>query len=321
MEISPGIHRIETDVGGRVACVFLLQGTSGAVLVDAGMSYAPDTDILPYLDQIGCAPETIGQVIITHCDFDHMGGGAALRKLLPCSQFLCHPAERIETQSLEMLIAHRLGEFGRDHAIPDTEETLIWLRENVAPTDMDGVLTGGERIDLGGLELDVLVLPGHSAGHLALYVPDRKVAIIADAVLGASLLYRNGSPAFPPTYRYPGQYADTIHRLRGLPIELMLTSHFDPMMGREVDAFLTLSQDFMNRLDLAIARQLAGAEPKSLRMLAETLAPQFGTWESDAGMLICWPILGHLERMVAQRKVICLHNDDVRHYRLAGTTE
>ncbi|MCP4381496.1 MAG: MBL fold metallo-hydrolase [Hyphomicrobiales bacterium] len=317
MEIAPGIHRIETEVGGRVACVFLLRGENGAVLVDTGMNYAPDENILPYLAEIGCPPEDVRQVIITHCDFDHMGGGVALRAALPNAQFLCHPAERIESQDVEMLIAHRMGEFGRDHGMPDSDETLAWVRDNVSPTGIDGVLAGGEQIDLGGLTADILVLPGHSAGHLALYVPDRKVAIVADAVLGASLLFRDGSPAFPPTYRYPGQYAQTIDALERLPIDLMLTSHFDPMDKAATAAFLVETRDFMDRLDKAVAREFATGSATTVRALSEKLAPEFGNWTAEAGMLMSWPVLGHLERMVASGAVTCERRDAVCTYQRA----
>jgi len=318
MEIAPGIHRIETDVAGRVACVFLLRGAEGSVLVDTGMNYAPDANILPYLDQIRCPYDSIHRVIVTHCDFDHMGGGEALRKSLPRAQFLSHPAERIEAQSLDMLIAHRLGEFGRDHAMPETAETLAWLHDTVTPTHVDGVLTGGEVIDLGGLVAHVMVLPGHSAGHLALYVPAQKVAIVADAVLGDSLLFRDGSPAFPPTYRYPGQYQTSILELQRTPMDLMLTSHFDPMNGRQAETFLAQTQDFMDRLDRAIEAQLSEGMVWTLRDLSKVLAPEFGQWAPEAGMLICWPVLGHLERMVADGYVVCDHANGVRNYRIAG---
>lgn len=315
MEVLPGIHRIDTDVAGRIACVFLVIGKQSAILIDAGMNYAPKTNILPYLEAVNCPRESIRSVIITHCDFDHTGGGQALRSALPNAQFLCHPAEKTESQSLEMLIEHRLGEFGRDHGIPDTEETKTWLRQNVSPTAIDGVLCGGEKIDLGGLVVDVLVLPGHSAGHLAFHITDQNVAIIADAVLGSSLLYRDGTPAFPPTYRYPGQYANSIDRLEALAPDILLTSHFDVMDKAAAQAFVVESRDFMNRLDLAVSEILSDGTVKSLSEISEVLAPKFGRWEPDAGLLICWPILGHLERMVAEGKVVCLRDDGVCRYK------
>lgn len=318
MEVRPGIHRIDTDVAGRIACVFLLQGTNSAILVDTGMNYAPADSIFPYLEGIGCSPEVIERVIITHCDFDHMGGGDALRRALPNAQFLCHPAERIESQDVEMLIAHRLGEFGRDHGIEDSEETKKWVRDNVTPTYIDGVLSGGEKIDLGGLIVEVDVLPGHTAGHLALYVHDQDVAIVADAVLGSSLLYRDGTPAFPPTYRYPGQYGESINKLEKLAPDLMLTSHFDPLQGSQVQDFLDETRDFMDRLERAVLERVTAGASVTLRELSEQLAPEFGSWDEAAGLLICWPILGHLECMVARGDLVCRSEEAIRRYQKPG---
>lgn len=316
MEIRPGIHRIDTDVGGRSACVFLIQGRNQAVLFDTGMSYAPAADILPYIDRIGLDRNLVRHVIISHSDFDHMGGGAALRAALPRAQFLCHPAEKTEAQDLEMLISHRLGEFGRDHGMPDSDQTLDWLRSNAAPTSIDGSLVGGETLNLGDLKVGVLLTPGHSAGHLSLYIAEQKVAIVADAVLGESLLYRDGRPAFPPTYRYPEAYSQTIRRLRAMKIDLMLTSHFVPMEGGAVLAFLIQTEGFMNRVEDAVADRLRD-KPQTLRDLATSMAPEFGPWPTAEGLLMCWPILGHLERMVAQGRVVVSNNGAVRIYQLA----
>jgi hydroxyacylglutathione hydrolase len=40
--------------------------------------------------------------------------------------------------------------------------------------DADETVSGGERLELAGLEIDVLFTPGHSPGHVTYSVPDSK---------------------------------------------------------------------------------------------------------------------------------------------------
>ena len=41
MEILPGIHRIESDLGVRFMCQYLLTGEDHTVLVDTGLAGTP----------------------------------------------------------------------------------------------------------------------------------------------------------------------------------------------------------------------------------------------------------------------------------------
>ena len=50
MEVAPGIHRIEGDLGERYVCQYLLVGEERTLLVDTGLRDMPNTVIAPYLD-------------------------------------------------------------------------------------------------------------------------------------------------------------------------------------------------------------------------------------------------------------------------------
>ncbi len=320
MEVAPRIHRIETEVAGRVACVFLVVGEKSALLVDCGLASAPSDAILPYLAQIGCLPEKVEWVVVTHSDFDHSGGGAPLRDRLPNARFACHPAERPQVENVEALIEQRLGEFGRDHQMPDGQAFLDWVRDNVATTTMDCVLTGGEIIDLGGVSLEVIATPGHSAGHLSLYEHESRTAIIADAVLWRTLLYRDGRPAFPPTYRYATAYRATIQLLTKMDIQLLLTSHFDAKRGSDAVAFLDESLAYFEQVNTEVERFLVRqSKPTSLAEIGKALGSSLGPWADDAALLVAWPILGHLESLIVRGKVKCASLDTPRTYQWVGS--
>ena len=77
MEILPGIHRIESDLGERFMCQYLLIGEERAVLVDTGLAGTPEAVIVPYLEGVGLSVDDVDEVIISHADVDHCGGNRA----------------------------------------------------------------------------------------------------------------------------------------------------------------------------------------------------------------------------------------------------
>src|SRR5689334_14049563 len=73
-EVGEGVGVYQLDAGGRLANVFLVQGDT-PVLVDAGGPRRAEA-LLEELDDEGIEP---GIVLLTHADFAHFGGAAAVR--------------------------------------------------------------------------------------------------------------------------------------------------------------------------------------------------------------------------------------------------
>jgi glyoxylase-like metal-dependent hydrolase (beta-lactamase superfamily II) len=51
----------------------------------------------------------------------------------------------------------------------------------------DETVAGGERLELAGLELDVIFVPGHSPGHVAYSIADEGVVISGDVLFRGSV--------------------------------------------------------------------------------------------------------------------------------------
>ncbi len=84
MEIAPGIHRIHCAFGNRrMVFVYLLVGETASLLVDTGCAHNPAQEILPYMASIGLDPQQLTYILITHSDFDHQGGNAAMKRRRP----------------------------------------------------------------------------------------------------------------------------------------------------------------------------------------------------------------------------------------------
>ena len=105
MEVAPGIHRIEGDLGERYVCQYLLVGEERTLLVDTGLRDMPEQVIAPYLAGLGLALADVDDVLISHADVDHCGGNRALRAAAPGARLLCGEADRAWIESNAAMMA------------------------------------------------------------------------------------------------------------------------------------------------------------------------------------------------------------------------
>lgn len=314
--IRPGIHRIVAPLGERFIAMYLLTGPDGALLFDTGVAGSVEQTLLPYLDGIGFDPAGIRWVISSHCDFDHTGGNAALKAAAPRAEFLAGRADVPMTEDVEVFISGRYGEFAARDRFDDPPETTAEVRSSTRLVPVDRPLDGGERFDLGGGRIiEVLSVPGHSPGHLALWDAGNRALLISDAVLGETVPYADGRAAFPPTYRDAAAYVDSIRRLREHDADLLLTAHYPVYEGAGVNDFLDASLAYTERIDEVIAAALPGAgELTSLELIRRT-AQELGPWPEAAADYLIFPMTGNLERLVARGMVAEGDRDGIRTWR------
>lgn len=305
MEITPGIHRIEAPLGDRFVAMHLLVGDVAALLFDTGMDQMPYEYILPYLEQIGLSPSKIRYVLTSHADFDHSAGNASIREIVPDAIFMCHHLDQPMVEDIEVMIRDRYGEFAADHDIDESDESKAFIRAQSRHVHMNITVSGGEYIRLGrDWTVEVLHTPGHSRGHLTLHDPHSQTLIICDATLWNAVLRKDGTPAFPPTYRYTDTYVASMNRFAGMNVQTLLTSHYPIYTGARVYEFLAESRAYVDRVDQALLQELAGASgPRTMRELITALSPKLGEWPEAAGVYLVFPLSGHLERLVQYGRV------------------
>lgn len=300
MEIAPGIHRLDAPLGARVCATYLLVGSATVVLVDTGVAGTIAGGVLPYLGSIGVEMDRLRLILITHADVDHNGDTTAAKDAFPRALLACHRDDAAEIDDLETMITRRYGEFVADHGIADPPATQAWVREVGKPAPVDLLLTGGERLRLEpGWEVELLHTPGHSRGHLTVWDPRSRAAIIADAALWRTLVSPAGAPVFPPTYRYIDAYRGSIARLQALRPEWLLTSHFPTMQGDAAMAFLAESLAYTEQVESVLLARLAGG-PLTTVELIQAAGSDLGPWPIDETLpALAFPVVGHLERLAA----------------------
>jgi glyoxylase-like metal-dependent hydrolase (beta-lactamase superfamily II) len=256
-EVQPRIYRIPSVLGRRRFAQWLVVGDEKLLLVDSGVDGTIAEHVTPALAELGRTPAEITDVVISHADVDHYGGNSELRRVAPQARIRSSAQDRSWIESWGEISRDRYGWY-RGHGLDYDHATWEWLENAAGPdTPIDGTVSDGERLDLGGIAVQVVALPGHSPGHLGLVHQESGTAIVMDAVLERGLYTTDDELISPPPYASVPAYRATIARLRELRPARLGTSHYSPTEGEQaVSAFLDGSEGFVADLDAAVAAEL-----------------------------------------------------------------
>lgn len=298
MEVAPGIFRIESILGPRPFCQYLLRGER-TLLVDTGVKETPAEVILPYFEVAGLDPAVLDFVLVSHADADHFGGSAAIRRAAPRALFCAHAADVPWIEDAERIMRERYGWYAA-HGIGYPPETAAWLRAAMgAGVPVDVRLGGGEVLRLGeGLEAHVLHLPGHTSGHLGVWVPASRTAIVMDAVMARGLLDTEGRVIHPSPYFDAAAYEASARLLQRLEPERLLTAHYDVVEGTDVDRFLDDTLEFVEDARDAVEEIVRREREVTLARVLELADAELGPFTSMPNEL-AGPLRAHLRELVA----------------------
>jgi glyoxylase-like metal-dependent hydrolase (beta-lactamase superfamily II) len=183
MEILPNIHLIP-DI---IANPYLLIDPDGLTLIDASLP-GSHRKILRYLASLGFAPADLKRILITHADFDHVGGLAALKAATGAHIF----ASPIEAQAIAA--GHSSRPLKPRSVIVKLLFDLMAGLFKPKPVRVDEVLSEGQILPvLGGLR--VIETPGHTPGHISLYIPSTGVLFCGDSIVSEDVGLRGSRGA------------------------------------------------------------------------------------------------------------------------------
>jgi hydroxyacylglutathione hydrolase len=140
--------------------IFRRDGADRGLIVDPGDE--PER-ILHAVDELGLG---IDAILLTHTHFDHIGAVAPVAKATGAPVY----CPEIEVPVLANIMAFTPPPFGPFESY-DAEETV----------------SGGERLELAGIEIDVVFTPGHSPGHVTYSIPDEQALFSGDVLFQWSI--------------------------------------------------------------------------------------------------------------------------------------
>jgi glyoxylase-like metal-dependent hydrolase (beta-lactamase superfamily II) len=301
-EIAPGIFEVCSELGSRTVRQWLCVGDRVAI-VDTGIAGAtvPD-EILPALSVLEIGRDRVSDVLLTHADVDHYGGNAELMAALPAARFRAHRLDAPLISSFARIRDERYRWY-RLHGLDYPADAWAFITAAAgADTPIEGSLGEHDVIDLGGLLLETLYLPGHSRGHVGFLVRDLRLAIVADAVQGRGFPSRDGRLVGPPAIGDVIGYRATTERLRELDLELLATAHFPLMERGEIAPFLAETLTLMDELEAEIDAALRDG-PVTVAALLPRCDAALGPYE-ELTLELARPIGAALEEREARHEVI-----------------
>jgi glyoxylase-like metal-dependent hydrolase (beta-lactamase superfamily II) len=229
---------------------YLIEGSSGYALVDAGLHTADAESVLrAALDEAGIGMEDVRRVFVTHLHPDHIGMAGTLERA--GADVVMHAPE----------IANARRMWSRDHSMVD--ETYAWFERHGMPKDVDQGMReawlamgervddiariaeagDGETLDLGGRRERVAWTPGHTDYHAVLVDEAERILFSGDHVLPR---ITSNVGLYPYSRDDPlGDFLGALRAVRSLPVTRVLPAHgdpFDDLPGR-VDQILAHHDD------------------------------------------------------------------------------
>ncbi len=258
-EVAPGVVRVAVATptlppATHTGCY--LVGRSDLLAVDPGSPY-PDQQ-----EALAAAVAGRGRltaIVLTHHHGDHVGGARALALATGAP-----------------IMAHR--------------DAAARLARRI---EVDRYLSDGDRLDLGGRRIEVLLTPGHAPGHLVLLDLDSRAAIVGDLVAGV------GTILIDPDDGDMATYLASLARLRAAGVGALLPAH-----GPVIDDGPAKLDAYVAHRAMREDRVLAALDdgPRALASLCAVAYADTPSW--------LWPLAerslrAHLDKLVAEGRARC----------------
>jgi hydroxyacylglutathione hydrolase len=141
--------------------VFRRDGSDRALIVDPGEE-APK--LLGAIEQMGV---TLDAILLTHTHFDHVGAVAPVARATGAEVWVPKLEKPVLADIMAFVPWPGFGPFES------------W--------DAEHTVEGGEKLELGGFEIDVIFTPGHSPGHVSYSIADEGALFSGDVLFQGSV--------------------------------------------------------------------------------------------------------------------------------------
>ena len=280
MEIRPNTFMISTEFWGRKLNLFILRGDY-LFLIDTGLAGMPGDLIFPYMKEHELASQDLELFASTHAHADHLGGNAEIQSASPSAKLGTHELDRPWVEKHELAWQEAYAPYV-DMGLAEPELRQLLLDVSGADSPVDIAWAGGEKVDLGDREIEVIHAPGHTAGNIVFLDCAQNILIEGETILGSS----SGEPGKKgvPGYYDVAAYRATLRHLAALPWDVLLSSHAEPRDRAEGLGAIQTSLDFVDQIHEEVISILStGAKPATTLALAQDVSERYG-WSLDLGL-------------------------------------
>jgi glyoxylase-like metal-dependent hydrolase (beta-lactamase superfamily II) len=156
---------------------YLIEAEDGLTLIDAGFPNR-EAAVLTAIHELGRSPYQLKHLILTHGHPDHVGSAAAIVRETGARTYM-HP--------LDIPLAESGGPFRPMTPAPGLLRRILCRaiydhNERLAPVAIDQPLADGETLHIAG-GIDVIHVPGHCAGQVALLWRPGRMLFAADVFM------------------------------------------------------------------------------------------------------------------------------------------
>lgn len=137
--------------------------TLECVIIDPGCYEREEENALA--EFIASQNLAVKKIINTHCHIDHVLGNAFVKRKYNVPLFI-HPFEEHQLKAVKS--------YAPNYGFAKYQESSA-----------DGFINEGDKVTFGNQQLEVLFVPGHSPGHVALYHKESKT------IIGGDVLFEN----------------------------------------------------------------------------------------------------------------------------------
>jgi glyoxylase-like metal-dependent hydrolase (beta-lactamase superfamily II) len=228
-------------LGCEESGIYFLEGNDESMIINGGISYIVP-DLLRQFKEFGIDEERVTKLLILHAHFDHLGVVPFFKRRHPKIDIY---ASRRGWEILQMEKAiQTINEYSRSIAKRTGKEKVYSTFDLDWRNDVTGkTVGGGDQIDLGGVGISILEIPGHSSCSIAGYVPEFKALFPTDG----------GGIPFDETIVISGnsnytKYQQSLEKLKDLEVEYYCADHYGYVAGKEAREFISKSIEAARRM-------------------------------------------------------------------------
>jgi len=228
MKLGPHLHRIGNDI----VAAYLVDTDDGVTVIDAGLA-GHWHELTAELASMGRSVSDIRGVVLTHGDTDHLGFAERLRRDHGVPVYV-HEADAARARG-EVKTKPSWG-----HVKPAATIGFLWyaIRKGGTRTTYLTEVVGvhdGQVLDLPGAP-QIIGLPGHSPGSIAIHVPVADAIFVGDGLTTRHVLTGQRGPQPAPFTDDPQQAIASLGKLDGIQATWLLPGHGTPWSGGVAEA-------------------------------------------------------------------------------------